>query len=407
MSSKRYIISLIVTTLLMINGCHHDSQHKNSNKIEHEITTATNTLVIHPQNHTSHLYFQGIIAPIQITPLTSSIDGVVEARLFNYGDTVKKGATLFHIKSDAFEKEYQNSLSEFLKAQENYMTNHEKKRSSEELWSAGLISRNDHNAQINAAADASLSLKLARQKLIALLKSGGILDEQATKDLATYLQALTITNVAAVNRALNIDVSLIKLHAPADGITLMASQQQDNNQSSGHRETLIGATVKPQDVLVLIGNMSGITIHIKVNEIDINHLKLHQAATITGTAFPDVTLQGEITALNTQANDEGSSNLPTFSVTITVPHLSVEQQQKIHVGMSTQVEITLHSPAVISIPLSAIQHQEDQETVTIIDPETKKTRTVAVKTGRTDPNNVVILDGLKEGETIVINHPTP
>ena len=401
---KQFITAVSFITLLLLSACNEGSSSNSKAQARGDTSTTLQTFVAERKPTTRHLYFQGVVTPISVTPVTSPLEGLIAKKLFNYGDPIKKNDTMFHIKSDAFEKEYQNTLSEFLKAQENYTTNDEKAQSSEELWQAGLIPRNDYNAQINAAADASLSLKLAKQKLTNLLKSGGVLDEQATKHLASKLQSLSITDVNAVNRALNIDVSLIKIHAPLSGIALMPAQQ--DRQGNGRHDAAVGNNVKPQEALALVGDMSGIKINIKVNEVDINHLKVGQIATITGSAFPDVTLHGKISALNTQANDEGSGSLPTFPVTITVATLDDKQQQQIHVGMSAQVQITLQSAPQITVPISAVTLINGQKTVVLYDPVSSKTKIIKVKTGKTDKESVIILEGLKEGDTIVTNNPT-
>ena len=364
------------------------------------------TIIVTKHPSVNHLYFQGTIAPIRVTPITTPLEGIVEAKSFNYGDQLTQNQALFRIKSDAFEKEYQSALSEYLKAQENYATNTDKARSSKELWQAGLIARNDYQAQINAAADSSLGLKLAQQKLFHLLKTGGVLENTSSDNLFDKLKNLAITDIDAVNNALKMDVSHIKIRSPRAGIALIATQH-DRGQSSNPKEIVVGTSVKPQDALALIGDMSGIKIAIKVNEIDVNHLKIGQTATVTGSAFPGIHLQGKIATLNTQASDEGAGSLPTFPVTIVVDKISTEQQQKIHVGMSAQVQITLNSNSVISVPIDAVHQQGNEATVLVLDPDTQQTKRVKVKTGKTSLKDVIILEGLQEGDHIVIDYPTP
>jgi HlyD family secretion protein len=157
--------------------------------------------------------------------------------------------------------------------------------------------------------------------------------------------------------------------------------------------------VKQGDLLALIGDVSGLTIHINVNEFNVNQLIVGQKVIVTGTAFPQYNLQGHIASVDRQgqANQGG---LPVFPVEVIVPTLTSEQQAVIHMGMSAKVEITIESEPVISVPLAAVFEKNGMSYVKV--QKNKKIQDVLVKTGQTTENAVVIEANLKAGDNIVI-----
>lgn len=164
-----------------------------------------------------------------------------------------------------------------------------------------------------------------------------------------------------------------------------------------------GDAIKQGDVLALIADMEGLTVWIKVNELVVNQLKVGQKATITGIAFPEHTLYGEIKRVDHQG-EPSIGGMPMFPVEIVVSHLSKEQQRDIHVGMSAKVEINIENKPSIVVPVAAVKERDGEAYVQKIDPKTGKAHEVSVKTGKTTLDSVAILAGLGPGETIVLPH---
>lgn len=68
-----------------------------------------------------------------------------------------------------------------------------------------------------------------------------------------------------------------------------------------------------------------------MDEVDIGKIRAGQKVVVTGDAFPNVSLEGNIKDIASQ----GSGNkVPTFDVTVTVNTVSAEQKQKVRLGMT-------------------------------------------------------------------------
>ena len=231
---------------------------------------------------------------------------------------------------------------------------------------------------------------------------------QSRDALENLLHQLNITNInldelsiadinkisAAMHGQLNADH--LSILSPVDGIVLA---QHKNSEES--KKTRKGDVVKQGDVLAVIGDMHGMNVDIKVNELTLNQLIIGQTVTVTGIAFPDDVLTARITHMDKQGDVLGSG-LPTFNVQVSVDKLTDRQQKNIHVGMSAKIEMNLQEALHLIIPIAAVTEKNGKAFVHVRDEKTHKIREVAVQTGKTTPDDIVILAGLKEGDKIVL-----
>ena len=95
--------------------------------------------------------------------------------------------------------------------------------------------------------------------------------------------------------------------------------------------------------------------------------------------------------------------MPSLPVEVVVPTLTSDQQKMIRVGMSAKVKITITYPPILQIPVTAVKqkqalmyvHQQQAD---------GSFKDVAVVTGPATAENVVIQQGLKEGDKIAVPH---
>jgi len=90
-------------------------------------------------------------------------------------------------------------------------------------------------------------------------------------------------------------------------------------------------------------------------------------------------------------------------VKVSVDHIADALQKKLRVGMSVRVEVDLDRKPMITVPIKALQRNKGKTQVKVYDPETKKTRWVDVKPGKTSIKTVGVLKGLNVGDHILVN----
>lgn len=378
------IYLIIVCALLMISCGSSDKASSSNGKQEF--------YTVKSEPFSTTLYYSGIVQPYKTFVVTTPTEGVVQETLFHYGDIVKPGQLLFTLSSDKFQTEYKNALMQYLKSKSEFDTSSSQLKESDFLHKNQLISDDDFKTKQTAFYNAQLSLMQAKDTLVAMLKQ---LDVKGMK-----LDDLSIQNIEKVNQILHTqgETNQLRVTSPVAGVILLPSK---GDGSDGDAKKIgKGDSVKQGDVLAVVGDVGGLTIRVNVNEFNINQLKTGQKVKVTGAAFPDFILEGHISGIDKQAQSS-QGGLPTFPIEIVVPKLTAEQQSIIHPGMSAKVQIDIEGPAAITVPIAAIIEKNGHSYVKV-QVSRNKTKEVAVKTGQTTEDSVVIQSSLKEGDKVVI-----
>ena len=137
-------------------------------------------------------------------------------------------------------------------------------------------------------------------------------------------------------------------------------------------------------------------ITLTVDELDIAQLSIGQAVTVTLDALPGQSFDGEITEID--PNGENSGGSTKYSVTVTLP-----RTEDMLTGMNAAVRVQLkENDGRLLIPLAAVQ--EDANGIYVCTGYDKSsdeaTAPAAITTGLSDGENVEVLSGLSEGDTV-------
>ncbi|WP_131782007.1 efflux RND transporter periplasmic adaptor subunit [Legionella gresilensis] len=375
------IISTLTITLLVILliGCS-DSSKPTASKQQ------TYTVKSEPVHKT--LYFTGTIQPLHESAITCPMDAVIETMNYNYGQVVKKDEVVITLNSTELQKQYNEILTDYLKAKDNFTIAKAKFTGTDELWKAGLIAKNNYLSEKSSLDTARVALMQSTRKLTEMLDK---IDDTDAKNLST----LSIAEFNKVKEALTRNHNLIHLKAPAQGILL--SPPKSGEEKSGHLK--VGSAVKAGQVIALIGDLRGISVEIDVPEVDIDKIKPGMQAKITGVALGKEVLEGKLVAINAQASSTGSNGLPSFNATVEVKQLTAKQQALVKVGMSAAIELSLEGNNQLVIPIAAIKREKGSNVVRVLADGKIATRQVA--TGSALADKVIIESGLKIGDTVV------
>ncbi|MCP0914937.1 efflux RND transporter periplasmic adaptor subunit [Legionella sp. 27cVA30] len=335
------------------------------------------------------LYFTGIMQPLGESTITNPAEAIVETMHFNYGQKVKKGDIIFTLNSPELQKQYNDTLAEYLKAKDNFIIASTKFAGTEDLWNSGLLPKNTYLSEKSSLNTARIALLQVTHKLSEILEKTG---DEHSHDLSS----LSFAEFDRVQQELTSKHNSIRLKAARDGVLLYPPKSNDDK--GGH--LTVGANVKSGQVLALIGDLSGIRVEINVPEVDIDKIKPGMPATIHSVAFPEDELKGVLVSVNAQASASNTGALPTFTAVIEVKKLTPEQQSWVKVGMSAAIELTVSSHDKLLIPIAAVKQQNGQNVVQVRDKKGNSTLRV-IKTGAAEVDKVIVDAGLQAGEMIV------
>lgn len=377
--SMKYIRIMLLLILCMLAACSQEPSIKKGHLVN-----------ITAQAYANTLFYSGSIQPLTTQVITSPVDGVVVDMPFQYGEEVKPNQLLFKISSEKFLSDYKVALMQYIKAKNDFNSSQTQRTEAIFLHKHELISDDDYKTKQSNFYASQLALLQAKDVLENLLK-------QLDKTNARLYQ-LTIEDVDKITQAMHLQKNSenLQILAPRIGIVLSPNKNEDEI-----KKIIKGDAIKQGDVLAVIGDMSGISVKIKVNELTVNQLRIGQKVNVTGIAFPGELLHGEIIRVDRQG-EINNGGLPIFSVEIIVPKLSVEQQKIIHVGMSAKVEIVMEEIPQIMIPIAAVQEKNGSFYVKKYNNKNKNIDEVAIKTGKTTLNAIIVLAGLNAGDNIVI-----
>jgi HlyD family secretion protein len=362
---------------------------------------------------------RGTVGAGRAVPVLMPFDGVIGDMKVQFGDHVNSGDILFILESNEIETRLRDARSGVLKAAmalevlENWDTSPDvvhAKRSLEAaetslaklehqvgetkvLFDRGIVSRNEYDSLVQQRDGQKLAVAGAEQDLNAALKRGAIDKRQVAE--------LELENAKAklVETQRQFDGATVR--APSSGILLRPPVQTTTSPTSAFVDT--GARVQRGQVALMVADLASLIVSGKVDEIDINHVRIGQAVSITSDAFPALSLSGRIISASAEADQDASGRAPTFNVRAGVSSLNDDARSTIRIGMSASMTIDLNeNPAAIVVPINSVQRQASGATVKIIDQKTGIAHEQPVTLGATTPTGIEITSGLTSGDVLLI-----
>lgn len=375
---KKIVIGLVLLNLL---GCGEEKKSTN---------TVSQSYIVQAKPLNKLLHFTGTIQPIRENSIVSPMEAVVETMKFHYGQRVKQGDVVLTLTSNELQKQYNETLTDYLKAKDNYSIARAKFTGTQDLWNAGLLSKNNYLSEKSGVDTARVTLMQASHKLTELLEK---MDEHPN---SLNLSNLSLSDFDKIKQVLTANHNLIRLKATGDGVMLYPPKSGEDKAT----RITVGSSVKSGQVIALIGDLQGVSVEIDVPEVDIDNIKPGMKATISGVAFGKHQLKGTLVAVNAQASNTSSGGLPSFSAVVEVTELTHEQQQWIKVGMSAAIELKVEDEKQLLIPIAAVKREQGRSVVQVKNNKGAIEKRI-VTTGAAQVDAVVIETGLNEGDVII------
>ncbi len=157
-----------------------------------------------------------------------------------------------------------------------------------------------------------------------------------------------------------------------------------------------GDNVTTNTTLITLYDLDEVTMTVAVDEDDMTDIGLGGAVNISLTAYPDDIYQGEVTEISDAYYDSSSNVVYDVTVTITSDASGLFQ------GMTGEVTfVTKESQEVLYVSNRAITRSGTKSYVKMRDSSGNVTQ-VEVTTGFSDGVYVEIIDGLSEGDVVLI-----
>jgi HlyD family secretion protein len=372
------------------------------------------TWTVTPAPVSSGISLTGNIEPLEIVNVICPFSGRIASKHFFYGKEVHKGDVLLKLDSSALEIRLREAQSALIKAQKNYNkikawnTSNEvsrarrsfikaknslealkrKREDTQRLFDRGIVSAQELESINSQFDNQKLDFDTIKEELESVVEEGG-------------RQQVTIARMQLANAREQVEdiegkIKKSDMRAPVSGVVIRPTAIENHRPE----DFQIGGAVADNSVLLAIGNLEGLTVRAKADEVDIGKIRTDQKVVVSGDAFPNVSLEGRIRDIASQ----GSGNkVPTFDVTVAIPHVSAEQKQKVRLGMTAILEVKVYeNPSALLVPLTAVKLSGDKRFVSVRDRATGQVKAVEVETGMTTLNSVEVIKGLQAGDTVLV-----
>ena len=318
----------------------------------------------------------GEIEPLSVTEVKSKIGGVVRRFFVEEGDAVRKGQKLAEIVPTATPEQLVYAREQVETARLSMEQAERKLDRAEELAGKRLVSA-------EVIEDAETELYIAAARYDAALAELQVLEQGATTRRSaggTYTGSQTAGALE--------DMTIL---SPVSGIVL--SRDVDEGSSVIAMSSAYGGTG-----LMTLADISKMHFEGYVDESDVAKIHEGMPTKIFIDALPDTTFTGVLTKISPQG--EKQEGVVNFRVEAEIN----EDTDLLRTGMSADVQLVLDERnEVLTVPEGAMIYEGDSTFVEVADEAAEGgKRRVFIEAGLSDGIKTEVVEGLEEGETVVL-----
>lgn len=193
------------------------------------------------------------------------------------------------------------------------------------------------------------------------------------------------------------------LRAPQAGEVVYATNGSNGGRRSEPVPIEAGATIRERQAIINLPDVTQMKVDCRVHESLIGAISKGIKARIRVDAYPDEIFNGEVGHVSSVPM---SGNWPNFDLreypTEVVIVDDVEKVRKLRPGLTTQVELLVDNrPRVLQVPMQSVITIADKQVAFVFHKGAHESR--IVKVGKANQSHLEILEGLKEGERVVLN----
>lgn len=235
---------------------------------------------------------------------------------------------------------------------------------------------NDARAQVRQAESA-----------LAMAEGNTAQDLLKIQDVEQAQSAVGVAQDQVVYNRAQVDKTSIR--SPISGTVLQLAAQQG--------ETLAAGLSAP--TLIIVADLNRLQVDAYVDETDIGKVRLGQEADITVDAFPKRVFKGQIKKIASGSTIQ--QGVVTYDVTIALSNPAHQLKPDMTASVTIQ---TGHRSDVLLVPSEAVKASGRGTTINVLVKKDGKSTVELrrVRTGGSDGVHTEIVQGLKEGDTIVL-----
>ncbi len=221
-------------------------------------------------------------------------------------------------------------------------------------------------------------------------------DQVAVKEHQVAAARAAVSQREAQLRLTEVQRSRMSIRSPIAGLVTRRLANEGEVIGLGG-----GSTVTLGGPLFTLVDVDRLYVRATVDEFDARQIRLGQEARVTLEAQPGRTLRGRLYKVSPAVSGE-RQEARTFSIRIALE----EGREFVKPGMSADVEVIVaRRRDALSVPSQAILEREGKKWVYVV--ADGRARATPFKAGESNWSSTEILEGLREGDRVVVNPDTP
>ena len=371
-------------------------------------------------------------ATVREAPLSVTVDlpghGLFQGRLLkqfvDWGQLVRRGDALFEFDTTELRLKQREVATAALKAQEQ-VTQIERwdqgaeatrarravararlaldaqtkvVRETERLHAQGIVPLNELESARQYQVSLEMDFQSARDEAEAALARGS--------PEALRLARMDLENQRGKLGDIERELQAARVLAPVEGIVMRPPPPSGGRTA---RALAVGDTYGPGEALLSLGDVGGLQVNSRVDEVEVTRLRAGQKVRVTGDAFPGLVLDGVLKGVAPQVEEGGEGrSQPFFAVQAVVESLTPEQRQRAWAGMSANLRIqVLEEPRALLLPPAAVHDEGGVRWVWRVPPAGGQPSRVTVTIGHVGVDAVQITGGLRAGDQVLLGAAGP
>lgn len=320
----------------------------------------------------------GTVEPITQVEVGTQVSGIISKIYVDYNSVVKKGQLIAELEKTLLESELASQKATLASGKTEYEYQKKNYDRAVQLYQKQLISDTEYENDVYLYEKAKNAYE---------------------KSQADLVRAVTNLNYAMI-------------YSPIDGVVI--SRAVDEGQT-------VAASFNTPTLFTIANDLTKMQVIANVDEADIGQIALGQRVSFIVDAFPNDVFQGEVLQIRLEATT--TSNVVTYEVVVNAPNPDL----KLKPGLTANISIyALEKNNILTVPAKALRFMPDEaltgdgakivaETAAAQDDLTKHVwvrdgeglREVPVKVGITSGSATEIVEGLQEGEVVIVGMAAP
>ena len=377
--------------------------------------------VVEPQPLSRVVNVTGQLAPRREVDIISPMQGRIASVYAPYGARVAEGEPLLALDVGRVTIEHRDAEAAHIKALERFMETENWEESVEVsrarrslskaridledarsrleetnfLLERGVIPATEQESAERNVENRRLDLEASEQEFNIIIEKGAADGRVAKLELDNARARLDDLSETLRRSVVRAPVTGVVMRPPSGGVGGGGGEQ--TARLAG------GESVSQGQRLLTIGDLDGLSVVGRVDEVDVVSIEVGNEARIKGDAFAGIELAAVVTQVSSQASDSAGFGraVPLYEIEVSVERLSEAEVEQLRIGMSAVIEIIVSEKLdALMVPIEAVSLQGNQPSVLLsVEGEVAP---VPVELGEVAIDAIEVLEGIEAGDELVI-----